>query len=79
MSRSVAHNVVKEKTTIGRMAALSGIYEKPSANYKVHLMKKLFNMKMAEDTSIAQHLMNLIQSQINCLLWRLILIMRSAH
>ena len=38
------------------MKALSGIYEKPSANNKVHLMKKLFNLKMAENASIAQYL-----------------------
>ena len=31
------------------------MYEKPSANNKVHLMKKLFNLKMAENASVAQH------------------------
>ena len=30
------------------MEALSGMYEKPSVNNKVHLMKKLFNLKMTE-------------------------------
>ena len=55
LSRSVAHNVVKEKTTVDLMKALSGMYEKPSAN-KVHLMKKLFNLKMADNASVAQHL-----------------------
>ena len=53
LSRSVAHNVVKEKTTTDLMKALSGMYEKPSANNKIHLMKKLFNLKMAENASIA--------------------------
>ena len=43
LSRSITHNVVKEKTTTDLMKALSGMYEKPSANNKVHLMKKLFN------------------------------------
>ena len=38
------------------MKALSGMYEKSSANNKVHLMKKSFNLKMAENASIAQHL-----------------------
>ena len=56
MSRSVAHNVVKEKTTADLMKALSGMYEKSSANNKVHLMKKLFNLKMVENASVAQHL-----------------------
>jgi hypothetical protein len=55
LSKSVAHNVVKEKTTTGLMVALSSMYEKPSANNKVHLMKKLFNLKMAEGASVAQH------------------------
>ena len=41
--RSVAHNVVKEKTTTNLIKALSGMYEKPSTNNNVHLMKKLFN------------------------------------
>ena len=38
------------------MKALSGMYEKPSTNNKVHLMKKLFNLKMAENVLVAQHL-----------------------
>ena len=53
LSRSVEHNVVKEKTTVDLVKALSGMYEKPSANNKVHLMKKLFNMKMVENASVA--------------------------
>jgi len=40
------------------MEALSGMYEKPLANNKVHLMKKLFNVKMTEGTSVTQHLNN---------------------
>ena len=56
LSRSVAHNVVKEKTTSNLMKALSNMYEKSFANNKVHLMKKLFNLKMAENASVAQHL-----------------------
>ncbi|KAM4114285.1 hypothetical protein ACJW30_04G057700 [Castanea mollissima] len=35
LSRPVAHNVVKEKTTVDLMKALSGMYEKPLANNKV--------------------------------------------
>ena len=53
LSRSVAHNVVKEKTIANLMKALSGMYEKPSVNNKVHLMKKLFNLKIAENASVA--------------------------
>ena len=49
------------------MKALSGMYEKPSANNKVHLMKKLFNLKMAENASVAQHLneFNTITNQLS--------------
>ena len=67
LSRSVAHNVVKEKTTADLMKALSGMYEKPSANNKVHLMKKLFNLKMAENALVAQHLneFNTITNQLS--------------
>ena len=67
MSRSVAHNVVKEKTTSNLMKALSGMYEKSSANNKVHLMKKLFNLKMVENASVAQHLneFNTITNQLS--------------
>ena len=53
LSRSVAHNVVKEKTIADLMKALSGMYERPSANNKVHLMKKMFNLKMAENVLVA--------------------------
>ena len=35
------------------MKILSSMYEKPLTNNKVHLMKKLFNLKMAEGTSVA--------------------------
>ncbi|RVX07261.1 Retrovirus-related Pol polyprotein from transposon TNT 1-94 [Vitis vinifera] len=67
LSRSVAHNVVKEKTTTDLMKALSGMCEKSSANNKVHLMKKLFNLKMAENASVAQHLneFNTITNQLS--------------
>ena len=67
LSRSVAHNVVKEKTTADLMKALSGMYENPTANNKVHLMKKLFNLKMAENASVAQHLneFNTITNQLS--------------
>ena len=53
LTRSIAHNVVKEKTTMDLMKALSSMYEKPSANNKVHLTKKLFNLKMVEGTPVA--------------------------
>ena len=56
LSRSIAHNVIKEKTTTNLMKALSSMYKKLSANNKVHLMKEPFNLKMAENALVAQHL-----------------------
>ncbi|KAJ0090760.1 hypothetical protein Patl1_13145 [Pistacia atlantica] len=46
LTKNVASNVVKETTTTGLIKILSNMYKKPSANNKVHLMKKLFNLKM---------------------------------
>ena len=58
---------MKEKTTADLMKALSSMYEKSSANNKVHLMKKLFNLKMVEGTPVAQHLdeFNTITNQLS--------------
>ena len=50
------HNVVKEKTISDLMKASSSMYKKPSTNNKVYLMKNLFNLKMAENASVAQYL-----------------------
>jgi hypothetical protein len=38
------------------MEALAKLYEKPSSSNKVFLMKRLFNMKMSEGGSVADHL-----------------------
>jgi len=43
-------------TTEGLMSTLEKLYEKPSASNKVFLMKRLFNMKMSEGGSVADHL-----------------------
>ena len=49
------------------MKALSSMYEKPLANNKVQLIKKLFNLKMVEGTPVAQHLneFNTITNQLS--------------
>lgn len=46
LSRSVVHNAIKERTMMNLIAALLGMYEKSSGNNNVHLIKKLFNLKM---------------------------------
>ena len=67
MSRLVAHNVVKEKTIVDLMKALSSMYEKPSANNKVYLMRKLFNLRKEKSTFVVQHLneFNTITNQLS--------------
>jgi hypothetical protein len=64
---SVAFNISKEKTTKGLMEALAKLYEKPSASNKVFLMKRLFNMKMSEGGSVADHLneFNTVTNQLS--------------
>jgi hypothetical protein len=49
------------------MDALAKLYEKPSASNKVFLMKRLFNMKMLEGGSVADHLneFNTVTNQLS--------------
>ena len=64
LSKTMVHNVAKEKKTMGMMQALVDMYEKPSANNKVYLMKKLFNLKMSESGSLVEHL-NIFNTIVN--------------
>ena len=52
---------------MGLMTALFGIYEKPSANNKVQLVKKLFNLNMAKGIVMEKHLneFNTITNQLS--------------
>lgn len=67
LSRNVAFNIAKEKTTASLMKALESMYEKPSASNKVHLMRRLFNLWMAEGASTAHHLneLNTVTTQLS--------------
>ena len=67
LARNVAFNIVKEKTTADLMKALSNMYEKPSASNKVYLMRRLFNLKMAEGASVTDHIneFNVITTQLS--------------
>ena len=69
LSRNVAFNIVKEKSTSGLLKALSNMYEKPSAMNTVYLMRKLFNLQMSENGSVFDHIneFNMIMSQLNSL------------
>jgi hypothetical protein len=63
----VAFNISKEKTMKELMDALDKLYEKPLASNKVFLMKRLFNMKMLEGGSVADHLneFNTVTNQLS--------------
>ena len=67
LTTSVAFNILKETTIEGLIKVLSKLYEKPSASNKVFLMKCLFNMKMSEGGSVADHLndFNTVTSQLS--------------
>ena len=64
---SISFNTSKETTTKGLIKALEKLYEKPLASNKVFLMKRLFNMKMSEGGSVADHLndFNTVTSQLS--------------
>jgi hypothetical protein len=67
LATSVAFNISKEKTMKGLMDALAKLYEKPSVSNKVFLMKRLFNMKISEGGSVADHLneFNTVTNQLS--------------
>ena len=56
LSPSNASNIAKKTTTVGLFAALEKMYKKPSASNKGHLRKKLFNLKMADDAIVVEHM-----------------------
>jgi hypothetical protein len=64
---SVAFNISKENTMKELMDTLAKLYEKPSVSNKVFLMKRLFNMKMSEGGSVADHLneFNTVTNQVS--------------
>ena len=64
LTPQVAYNIAKEKTTMDLMTTLTKLYEKPSTSNKIFLMKKLFNLKMAENGSMTEHL-NEFNTMIN--------------
>ena len=63
----MAFNITKVKTTKELMLTLVRLYENTSTSNKVFLMKHLFNMKMVEGGSVADHLndFNTITTQLS--------------
>ena len=76
LSKTVSHNIANEKTVSSMMAVLSSMYEKPSANNKVHLMKKLLILRCLRVARLRAILMILTLLRINCLLFQLSSTMR---
>jgi acyl-activating enzyme 14 len=64
LSKSVAFNIKGQKIATNLMKALSNLYEQPSAARKIHLIKKLVNLKMSENQSFNEHL-NVFNEVIN--------------
>ncbi|KAJ0941738.1 putative RNA-directed DNA polymerase [Helianthus annuus] len=56
---NVAFNIQKKTSARGMMAALSNMYEKPSAANKVYLIRQLVNTSMREGDSVTTHINNL--------------------
>jgi hypothetical protein len=67
LAASMAFNILKEKSMKDLMDVLVKLYEKPLASNKVFLMKRLFNMKMSEGGSVADHLneFNTVTNQLS--------------
>ncbi|MFS7903138.1 putative RNA-directed DNA polymerase [Helianthus anomalus] len=66
LTRSVAFNIMEETIARGMLTALSNMYEKSSASNRVFLMRELFNMRMNEGSSVADHI-----NEVNSILSRL--------
>jgi acyl-activating enzyme 14 len=56
LSKSVAFNIKGQEIATDLMKALSNLYEQPFVARKVHMIKKLVNMKMSENQSFKEHL-----------------------
>ncbi|VFQ98619.1 unnamed protein product [Cuscuta campestris] len=66
LTKNVAFNILKEKTTKEIMEVLSNMYEKPSVANKFFLIRELVNTRMKEDTSVTEHI-----NKLNSILARL--------
>ena len=59
LAKTVTNNILKQKTIMDMMEALAKMYKQPSSVNKRYLMKKIFNLKMAEGCSFMLHLSEL--------------------
>lgn len=63
----MAFNIMKEKTIIRLMNALSKMYKKPFATNKVYFMQYLSQLKMGEGVLVAEHIneLDMIVNQLS--------------
>ena len=66
LSMDVASHIMDETTTFGLMKRLEELYVTSSSSNKLHLLRRLFHLKMAEGTSMTEHLgeFNLIVNEL---------------
>ena len=55
LAKNLAFNVKNVTSTTYIMEVLADTYEKPFASNKVHLMRRLFNLKMVDNTRVFDH------------------------
>lgn len=69
LSQNVAFNITKTNIVVGLMEALSSMYEKLSTSNKIHLMRRLFNLRMKAGALKTHHLneLNTITTQLSTL------------
>ena len=77
LAKNVYFNVVGEKTTVELWKKLHDLYEKNTTSNKVFLMKKLYNLKMKEGASVAEHLNELTSLPVSLPLLKLCWMMKS--
>lgn len=56
----VASFIVNKTSAMKLMEALTNMYEKPSANSKTHILKKYFNIQMAENFYVDSYINEVI-------------------
>lgn len=56
LSKNVAYHTTGSKSAREMLATLEQMYQKPTTANKVHLIRRLFNLKMSEGTLVQKHL-----------------------
>jgi gag-polypeptide of LTR copia-type len=69
----VTSHVTNENTISGLIKRLSNLYEKPSSSNKIHLLRRLFQLQMAEGVSTTEHVaeFNYIFNQLKAIAYPL--------